>query len=335
MKVTIENKKGLEKDLKVFIDKKTISGFMDEKYEEIRKDVVIKGFRPGKVPTEILKRQFGKAVYGEVIDKLLKDTTTKALEENKIKPAGQPKIDLKSFGEGKDLEYIISVTELPQVSAKGLNSIKVDEYVVKIDPKETDKRISEIAKSQNNFKDAESGYSSKLNDLVIFDYKATIDKKDFKGNEGKNTQLVLGKDLFIKGFDKQLVGAKSGDIKKVEVSLPENFPEKDLVNKKAVFECNVTKVRVPEEVKINDEFAKNMGAKDLENLKELISKQINDEYKNSLDLLSKNQILKEIEKFKVSEIPENLLEDEIKILSQGMSEDDAKKSRKNFEDVAK
>ena len=190
MKVTIENKKGLEKDLKVFIDKKTISGFMDEKYEEIRKDVVIKGFRPGKVPTEILKRQFGKAVYGEVIDKLLKDTTTKALEENKIKPAGQPKIDLKSFGEGKDLEYIISVTELPEVSAKGLSSIKVDEYVVKIDPKETDKRISEIAKNQNNFRDAEANYSSKMSDLVIFDYKGTIDGKEFKGNEGKNTQLL-------------------------------------------------------------------------------------------------------------------------------------------------
>ena len=90
MKVTIENKKGLEKDLKVLIDKKTISGFMDEKYEEIRKDVVIKGFRPGKVPTEILKRQFGKAVFNEVLDKVIKDTSTKALEENKIKPAGQP-----------------------------------------------------------------------------------------------------------------------------------------------------------------------------------------------------------------------------------------------------
>ena len=335
MKVTIENKKGLEKDLKVFIDKKTISGFMDEKYEEIRKDVVIKGFRPGKVPTEILKRQFGKAVYGEVIDKLLKDTTTKALEENKIKPAGQPKIDLKSFGEGKDLEYIISVTELPEVSAKGLSSIKVDEYVVKIDPKETDKRISDIAKNQNNFKDSEANYSSKINDLVIFDYKGTIDGKEFKGNEGKNTQLVLGKDLFIKGFDKQLEGVKSGDTKNVEVNLPENFPEKDLINKSAVFECKITAVRIPEEVKINDDFAKNMGAKDLANLKELISKQINDEYKNSLERFSKNQILKEIEKFKITEIPENLIDEEVKILSQGMSEEDAKKSRKNFEEIAK
>ena len=133
MKVTIENKKGLEKDIKVFIDKKTISAQLDEKYEEIRKDVVIKGFRPGKVPTEILKRQFGKAVYGEVIDKVLKETTTKALEENKIKPAGQPKIDLKTFGEGKDLEYVISVTELPEIKLGSLQTIKVDEYAVKID----------------------------------------------------------------------------------------------------------------------------------------------------------------------------------------------------------
>ena len=204
MKVTVENKKGLEKDLKVFIDKKTISTQLDEKYEEIRKDVVIKGFRPGKVPTEILKRQFGKAIYGEVIDKVLKETTTKVLEEKKIKPAGQPKIDLKTFGEGKDLEYIISVTELPSIKLNTLGDIKVDEYSVKIDPKEADKRIQEIAKSQKNFREENENYISKKDDLVVFDYKATVDGKEFKGNEGKNTQLELGKDLFIKGFDKQL-----------------------------------------------------------------------------------------------------------------------------------
>jgi trigger factor len=335
MKVTVENKKGLEKDLKVFVDKKTISGFMDEKYEEIRKDVVIKGFRPGKVPTEILKRQFGKAVYGEVIDKLLKDTTTKALEENKIRPAGQPKIDLKSFGEGKDLEYIISVTELPKVSVKGLSSIKVDEYIVKIDIKETDKRISEIAKSQNNFKDTEPNYISKMNDLVVFDYRATVDGKDFKGNEGKNTQLIIGKDLFIKGFDKQLEGIKSGDTKKVEVNLPENFPEKDLINKRALFECKITAVKIPEEVKINDEFAKNMGAKDLSNLKEMISKQINEEYKNSLAMITKKNILEQIEKEKLDQLPSNLIEQEVKILSQGMKEEEVKKNQKTLEAQAK
>ena len=334
MKVTIENIKGLNKDVKVFIDKKTMNTYVDKKYEEIKGTVNLKGFRPGKVPREILKRQFGQAVFSEVLDKVLKDTSTKALEENKIKPAGQPKLDLKTYGEDKDLEYVISVTELPKVDVKSLENIKFEDYSVKIDEKETDKRIKEIAKNQPNFKDIPEG-KSKEGDLVIFDYTATVDNKSFKGGEGKNTQLTLGKDLFLKGFDKQLIGVKKGDEKIVEATLPENFPEKELVNKKAKFNCKISAVKIPEDVKIDDEFAKNLGAKDLNDLKSLISKQINDEYKNSLDRLSKNEILKEIEKFKVSEIPENLIEEEVKILSQGMSEEDAKKSRKNFEDIAK
>ena len=335
MKVTVENKKGLNKDIKVFIDKKTMNSYMDKKYEEIKDSVNLKGFRPGKVPREILKRQFGKAIFGEVLDKVLKETTTKALEEKKIKPAGQPKLDLKTYGEDKELEYTISVTELPKIDIKSIESIKFDEYSVKLDQSETDKRIKEIAKNQPNFKEVSSEVKSKEGDLVVFDYTATVDEKSFKGSEGKNTQLTLGKDLFLKGFDKQLIGVKKGDEKIVEAVLPENFPEKELVGKKAKFNCKISNIKNPDETKIDDEFAKNLGAKDLNDLKSLISKQINDEYKNSLDRLSKNQILKEIEKFKVNEIPENLIEEELKILSQGMSEEDAKKSRKNFEEIAK
>ena len=335
MKVTVENKKGLNKDLKVFIDKETMNSHMDEKYEEIKGTVNLKGFRPGKVPKEVLKRQFGKAIFGEVLDKVLKDTSTKALEENKIKPAGQPKLDLKTYGEDKELEYVMSVTELPKVEIKSLESIKFDQYSVKIDDSETDKRIKEIAKNQPSFKEASPETKAKEGDLVTLDYNATVDGKEFKGSEGKNTQLTLGKDLFLKGFDKQLIGAKKDDEKIVEATLPENFPEKELVNKKAKFVCKILNVKNPEDVKINDEFAKNLGAKDLNDLKTLISKQINDEYKNSLDQLAKNQILKEIEKIKVDEIPENLIEGEIKILSQGMSEDEAKKNKAKFTETAK
>ena len=335
MKVTVENKKGLNKDIKVFIDKKTMNSYMDEKYEEIKSTVNLKGFRPGKVPVEVLKRQFGKAVFSEVLDKVLKDTTTKALEENKIKPAGQPKLDLKTYGEDKDLEYIISVTEFPKVELKSIENIKFDEYTVKIDESETEKRIKEIAKNTPSFKDAPPETKAKEGDLVSFDYTATVDEKSFKGGEGKNTQLTLGKDLFLKGFDKQLVGVKKDDQKNVEALLPENFPEKELVNKKAKFNCKILSVKISEEVKIDDQFAKNLGAKDLKDLKTLISKQINDEYKNSLDRLSKNQILKELEKFKVDEIPQNLVDEEVKVLSQGMTDEDKKKSKDNFEEIAK
>ena len=335
MKVTIENKKGLNKDLKVFIDKKTIKNSLDVKYEEIKKNVVLKGFRPGKVPVEVIKRQFGKAVYGEVLDKVLKDSTTKALEDNKIKPAGQPKIDLKTFGEGKDLEYVISVTELPKVDIKSIENIKIDEYKVNIDKNEADKRIKEIAKNQKNFNEAPDDYKASNGDLVTFDYKATVDGKDFQGNEGKNTQLEIGKDLFIKGFDKNLLGVKKNDTKDIEAVLPENYPQKDFSNKKAKFNCKILNIKKPTEVQINDDFAKNLGAKDLNNLKELVSKQINDEYANSLENLSKNQILKQLEKFKVDQIPENLIDQEIKILSQGMSEEEAKKNKDKFEQTAK
>jgi len=335
MKVTIENKKGLNKDVKILIDKKTMSGYMDEKYEEIKNTVNLKGFRPGKVPKEILKRQFGKAVFSEVLDKVLKDTSTKALEENKIKPAGQPKLDLKTYGEDKELEYVLSVTELPKIDVKAISNIKFDQYNVKIDPSEADKRIKEIAKNQPSFKEVSPETKANEGDLVVLDYNATVDGETFKGSEGKNTQLTLGKDLFLKGFDKQLIGVKKDETKIVEAILPENFPEKELSNKKAKFDCKIISVKKPEETKINDEFAKNLGAKDLQDLKKLISNQINDEYKNSLERLSKNQILKELEKFKVDEIPENLIDEEIKILSQGMTEDDAKKNRKNFEEVAK
>tara|TARA_B100000965_G_scaffold109813_1_gene90732 strand:- start:163 stop:1359 length:1197 start_codon:yes stop_codon:yes gene_type:complete len=259
----------------------------------------------------------------------------KALDENKIKPAGQPKIDLKTFGEGKDLEYIISVTELPKVNIQSIENIKFDEYKVNIDQAESDKRIKEIAKNQKNFKEQSEDYKASNGDLVIFDYKATVDGKDFQGSEGKNTQLELGKDLFIKGFDNNLLGVKKNDSKDIEVKLPENYPQKDLSNKNAKFNCKITAVKKSLEVKIDDEFAKNLGAKDLNNLKELVSKQINDEYKNSLENLTKNEILKQLEKFKVDEIPENLIEQEVKILSQGMNEEESKKNKNKFEETAK
>ena len=334
MKVTVENKKGLQKDLKIFIDKETISGHLNQKYDEIKKDVVLKGFRPGKVPTEVLKRQFGKAVYGEVIDQVLKDTTTKVLEEKKIKPAGQPKIDLKTFGEGKDLEYVITVTELPSIELSSFSKIKLDEYVVKINPKETDKRIEQIGKSQKNFVDVDPAKVANEGDLVIFDYKATVDGNDFKGSEGKNTQLELGKDLFIKGFDKQLLKVKKNEDVDVEVNLPENFPEKSLVGKKAIFKCKITSVKKAKPLEINDEFAKNLGAKDLKDLKDLVSKQIKDEYKNSLDIIVKKKILEEVEKQKLDELPQNLIDQELKSLSQGMKEEEVKKNKKLLENQA-
>ena len=331
MKVTVENKKNLEKNLKVLIDKNTINKELEQRYEQIKKDVVLKGFRPGKVPTNIIKKQFGKAVYGEVIDKILKESSAKAIDEKKIRPALQPKIDLKSFGEGKDLEYTISITEFPEVKIDSLDKIKFDEYEIKIEDSETIKRIKEIAKNQKNFIEVDPAKVANEGDLISFDYKATVDGNSFDGNEGKNTQLEIGKDLFIKGFDKQLLKSKKGEEISVEVILPENFPTKELVGKKGIFKCKINSVKKPKEVEVNDEFAKTLGAKDLNDLKKIMSKQINEEFRNSLNIISKNQILKGLEQIKIGDLPQTLIDEETKVLGQGQPEDELKKNKLSLE----
>ena len=334
MKVTVENKKNLEKNLKVLIDKSIISKELEQRFEQIRKDVVLKGFRPGKVPTDIIKKQFGKAVYGEVIDKILKESSAKALEEKKVRPALQPKIDLKSFGEGKDLEYTINITEFPEVKLDSLDKIKYDDYEIKIDDTETNKRIKELAKNQKNFVEVDPAKVANEGDLISFDYKAKVEGNDFEGNEGKNTQIEIGKDLFIKGFDKQLLKSKKGDEINVEVNLPENFPKKELIGKKGIFKCKINSVKKPKEVEVNDQFAKTLGAKDLNNLKSIISKQINEEFKNSLNMISKSQILKGLEKIKVGDLPQVLIDEELKVLVQGQSDEELKKNKASLEKKA-
>ena len=335
MKVTVNSKKGLKIDLKVFVDKKTMNVHMSEKYEELKKTVALKGFRPGKVPAEILKKQFGKAIYGEVLDKVLKETSAKALEEQKIKVAGQPKIDLKTFGEEKDLEYTIQVEELPKVGIEQINNIKLTNYEVKVSDKDIQKRIAEIAKNQNNFKDKKDDEKSQNGDLIVFDYKATVDDQNFEGGEGKNTQIILGKDLFIKNFDKHLLGVKKNQEVTAEVILPDNYPNKKYSNKKAKFFCKILNVKKSEITQINDEFAKNLGAKDLNDLKILVSKQVHNQYKQTLDLITKSEILNQLDKFKEIEIPKNLINQEVEILSQGMSNEEKEKNKLEHEKSAK
>jgi trigger factor len=325
MKIEVQNKKGLTTVLSIIIDKKIIQEKLDKKLSELQSEVSLKGFRPGKVPPSVIKSQFGKAIYGEVIDKLLQETSNKALLEKKIKAAGQPKIDLKTFGEGKDLNYTLEVDSLPELSLANFEKYKASEFVVKIESKLVNEKINEIAKNNKTFSDKND--KSLKGDLVIFDYNATVDGEKFEGGEGKNTRLVIGEDLFLKGFDEKLIGVKKNENKTIEVSLPENYPNKDLANKKAKFECMITNVQIANEDKIDDTFAKNMGAKDLEDLRFLIEKQISTQYKQSLDAITKKEILDQIEKLHKTELPKNLVEQEVHTMTRDLKKEDIKKHR--------
>ncbi len=335
MKVTVDSKKGLKSVLKVFIDKKTIEEKISARLIELSKTINLKGFRPGKVPINVLKNQFGQAVYNETLEKILQETSTKAIEEKKIKVAGQPKLDLKSHGEGKDLTYTMEIDELPTFKIQSLDNIKFIDYEIKVSPEETKKRIDDIAKNQNNFLDKKENESAEIGDLVVFNYNATIDNKSFEGGEGKNTQLVLGKDLFIKGFDKQLIGVKKNQEKNVTATLPENYPKKEFALQQANFKCKILNVKKPEPIKIDDQFAKNLGAKDLNDLKTLVGKQIQGQYKASLDVISKETLLDQIEKIHNIDVPDNLVQHELALISQGLKKEEVEKNKKESEKIAR
>ena len=334
MKVTVDSKKGLKTNLKIFVAKDEINEKVQTRLVELSKTVNMKGFRPGKVPIAVIKRQFAKPIYGEVLEKILQETSAQAIKEKNIKVAGQPKIDIKSHGEDKDLNYLLSLDELPSIKLKPLDNIKYINYEVNITEGEIKKRIDEIAKNQNNFIDKKENEPSKNGDLVAFDYEATIENKKFDGGEGKNTQIVLGKDLFIKGFDKQLLGVKKNEIKNVVAILPENYPNKEFSNKKANFKCKILNVKISQPIKVDDEFAKNLGAKDLNDLKELVKKQYQNQYNSNLNTLSKDKILNQIEKLHDIDIPENLVQEELAIISQNLKKEDIEKNKKENEKIA-
>ena len=335
MKTEIQSKKGLRTILSVSVDKETIQKKMDERLNELQKEVSLKGFRTGKVPTSVIKNQFGKSIYGEVIDKILRETSTKAIEEKKIKVAGQPKIDLKTFGEGKDLNYELQIDSLPDIKLKPFDRYKAIEYKVKIEEKIINEKLKELSIQNKQFEDKKEGEKAIIGDQVTFDYSATVDGNKFEGSEGKGVQLELGKDLFLKGFDEQLVGVKKNDLKNLDAVLPANHPKKELANKKTKFECKILNIKKAIESKIDDNFAKIMGAKDLKDLKKLIESQISNQYSQALNSITKKEILDQIEKNHELNLPKNLIDQEISIMTKNLKEEEKEKHKINNEKIAK
>ena len=335
MKIETKSKKGLSTILSVVVDKKTIQLKMDERLSELQKEVALKGFRPGKVPSSVIKSQFGKSIYGEVIDKVLRETSTKAISEKKLKVAGQPKIDLKQFGEGKDLNYELQIDCLPNIKLSPLEKFKANQHKIKIEKKIIEDKLKEISEQNKKFEDKKDNERSIVGDQLTFNYFASIDNKKFEGNEGKDVQIELGKNLFLKGFDEQLIGVKKGETRLVDAILPANHPKKELANKKAKFKCEILKIKKPIENKINDEFAKSMGAKDITDLKNLIEKQISSQYTQAFSSITKKEILDQIEKNHEIDLPQNLIDQELSLMTRSLKEEEKQKFLSNNTKIAK
>ena len=220
---------------------------------------------------------------------------------------------------------------MPEIKLQSLEKFKATDYSIKVSKDVLDERLNNLRNEYKSFEDKKNSTKSELGDQVIFNYQATVDDKEFEGGKGEGVAIELGKDLFLQGFDKQLVGVQKNDNKKITSILPQNHPKKELANKKAIFQCKIINVKSPKKINLDDEFAKKIGAKDLIDLKEKVKNQITNQYNIALKSIVKNEILDQLEKTHKFDVPQNLIENEIKSIPNNPNTNNENKSSKSAE----
>ena len=273
MQIVEKSGEGLSRVFGVTVPASELATRLDARIAEVAPQMNVKGFRPGKVPTAHVRRMYGKALMGEVIEQALNETTQKVLEENKLRPAGQPELNPSSDMEkviagGEDLAFELAVEVMPEFEPIDPASIELVKPVYKVTDAEVDEALDELAKQARTY-EPRTGKTVKAKDgdQLLIDFVGTIDGVEFAGGKAEGAELVLGSGQFIPGFEDQLVGAKPGDEVVVKVKFPEEYQAKDLAGKDAEFATKVQEVRAPVDGKADDELAKRLGLSALAALK--------------------------------------------------------------------
>ncbi len=304
MQVKELKKSGLNHELEVTVTAQDIDRRVDQRLQEVGKTVRMPGFRPGKVPLKLLKQKYGKAIMGEVLEIAVNETSTKALKEKDLKPALQPKIEVKSFDEGKDLTYTMSVEVLPKFDVKEYKGLKLQKLVSKPDDKEVNAALEKIASNNQTTVKVEGKRAAKMGDTTVIHFKGRTADDNFEhpGMEGDDHHLKLGSGMFIPGFEEQLIGKKAGDKTEVKVTFPKNY-SKDLAGRAAIFDVEIKELREPGEAKIDDDFAKSLGLESLDALKKAVQEQLQQEYDRQSKMHLKKSLMDKLDDLHDFQIP--------------------------------
>jgi trigger factor len=295
MNVTETTNEGLNRVWRVVVPATEIGANIDRRLNEISKTVKMPGFRPGKVPLGMLKKRYGASVMGEVLEKTVQDSSAKVLEEQAVRPALEPKIEVVNFADGADLEYTIAVETLPDVEPADLTDLALERPVVAVDDAAVDEAVNRIAKNSRNFEPVEPARPAETGDQLLIDFAGSVDGEARPGMAGQDQAIELGAGNFIPGFEEQLVGANPGETRTVAVSFPEGYHAADLAGKAAVFEVTVKEVRAPVESVIDDALAKRLGVDDVESLRKTVRQQIEGEYGRLMVDLEFDSIWKQLQ----------------------------------------
>ena len=312
MKVKELKSEGLHHELEITIPANDIDARVDAKLLEVGETVSMPGFRPGKVPMNILKQKYGKAVLGEVLESAVNETSAKAMDDKGIKPAMQPKIEVtsKDFGEGKDLIYTVAVDVLPEITVKDIKGTTLEKPVAEVGKKEIDDALERIAANNTSTKAIETKRATKDGDTVMIDFKGRTadDNVEQPGMAAENHNLKLGGGQFIPGFEEQLIGKKAGDKVEVKVAFPENYGAPELAGREAIFDVEIHEIREDAKTEINDEFAKTLGMDDVKALEEAVKGQIEKELGGHSRMHVKKALLDHLDKEHSFEIPQGMLD---------------------------
>ena len=321
MQVTVTNTDGLKRELKIQVPAQDLEARLGAKLEEMKNQVRLKGFRPGKVPVSHLRKTFGKQVMGEIIQEAVGESSQKALADEALRPAFQPSIDLEGeiqeVMDGKaDLTFKMSFEVVPTFDLADFSKVSVERLVAEVKDADIDEALKRLAENQKNFEPRAEGAKAEDGDLLTIDFVGKIDGVAFDGGSAEDANLELGSGRFIPGFEEQLVGVKVGDEKTVNVTFPAEYGAEQLAGKDAVFDVKVKEVKAPAEVAIDDELAKRFGFDALDKLREALAEQIKSDYTRMSRAHMKRAMLDKLDELHDFELPPSMVEQEFEQIWQ-------------------
>jgi trigger factor len=339
MEVTQTKAEGLSRTFEVKVPASELKTKLDARIEEIRPQMKLKGFRPGKVPAAHVRKMFGRDLMGELVNKLVDETNQKALEENELRPAGQPNVqldtDMEAVVKGEaDLSYHMHIDVMPEFTPADISALAITRPVAEVSDAQIDGALGRIAEQNIQYEPRAKTAKAKDGDAVVIDFVGKVDGVAFEGGTAEQQSVVLGANRFIPGFEEQLLGVKTGEEKELNVTFPEDYPSADLAGKAAVFEVKVSEVRAPKSPELDDDFAKGLGLEDLAQLRGLVKDQLKAEHDNVSRAKAKRNLLDKLDDAHDFDLPPNMVEQEFsQIWQQLQTEMDA--GRVSDEDKAK
>jgi len=314
MQVTETLNEGLKRAYELILTAEELDAKVNAKLAEAQPEIEMKGFRKGKVPMPLLKKQFGQRLMGESMQEAIDEAMSKHFEDSGDRPALQPEVKMtnEDWKEGEDVNVAMSYEKLPEVPEVDLSGVEIEKLVVKADDAAVDEALASLAETAQDFNDRAEGAEAQDGDQVVIDFVGKVDGEAFEGGAAEDYPLVLGSGSFIPGFEEQLTGVKAGDEKAVEVNFPEEYGAENLAGKAAVFDVTVKAVKEPVAAEIDDELAKKFGAEDLEGLKGQIRERLEAEYAGAARQVMKRGLLDKLDTLVTFDLPPSLVEAEAK-----------------------